>query len=641
MKQGSKVVSYRITYLVIGVLLSLVAGRPARADEPSDKKMFERVMSRLLASDVAAKEYPGKYLWPPRHQIMPDSDKIVNAFASASEAMGAQFDEKANKIRPIVTVTQGMLREIIKGDENSLAVIMGHELAHLCKDHVAGRKGDTAVLFLAFGREQEVEADLNGLRYAIAAGYPYRTGVASAINAMRKQEGITSFEGLSSTHPTWEERLALLDREQPKLWSSMSAFRNGFLFLDLEQYLAAQQCFKAVLAEFPDCYEAWANLGYAELMRYCDGLDTDDVRQYGIGPIAVGGFYARPASLESKVRGIDEKLWKDAVKALNKAIALKPELALPRASLGIAYLVHPEGKQAKKAGQYFKEALDRVERDPEARDDLVIHLSILANAASADLAQGNVEGARKKFEEAGQVRGKLRLSRVLPSLEDALLYNQALVEARSADKENKLKAYQMLGDYLQQASPDSAWWPLGYDHYAKLAKEAGQAAKSRQELAQRKEGARMRLLVSVGSAKDTIHLAQPTKDAAAHLGKCVVELPLFPGSKIARWRSAERGIDLLAKDRVLAIFLTNSKAPPVVLQARGPATKSSELRVGMTQRAAEDLLKNQPAEKGKLAIADPNVEFFFYPDLGLGIRYENHVVKELAIAQVPRLFFAD
>ena len=68
----------------------------------------------------------------------------------------------------------------------------------------------------------------------------------------------------------------------------MSAFQNGFLFLELEQYLAARQCFQAVVAEFPDCYEAWANLGYAQLMQYCDGLDADDLRQFGIGQIVAG-----------------------------------------------------------------------------------------------------------------------------------------------------------------------------------------------------------------------------------------------------------------------------------------------------------------------------------------------------------------
>src|SRR5439155_4829708 len=135
--------------------------------------------------------------------------RIVNAFAPASPVLGASLDESSGKVRPIVMVTEGMLREVIKGDENSLAIIMGHELAHLSKDHVGTQKGDIPLVALAFGREQEIEADLSGLRFALAAGYPYRSGVASAISAMRKQERATSFEGLSQTHPSWTDRLAL------------------------------------------------------------------------------------------------------------------------------------------------------------------------------------------------------------------------------------------------------------------------------------------------------------------------------------------------------------------------------------------------------------------------------------------------
>src|SRR5205807_3711630 len=131
--------------------------------------------------------YPSKYLWPPKQMIMPDSEDIINAFASSSKLHGAAVDDKSGKLRPVVMVTKGMLKHIVKGDENSLAVIMGHELAHLSKDHVGRQKGDVPLLALAFGRDQEIEADLNGLRYAVAAGYPYKKGVAHALTAMRKQ----------------------------------------------------------------------------------------------------------------------------------------------------------------------------------------------------------------------------------------------------------------------------------------------------------------------------------------------------------------------------------------------------------------------------------------------------------------------
>ena len=136
----------------------------------------------------------------------------------------------------------------------------------------------------AWLRDHEIEADLSGMRYALAAGYPCKESITGAFREMKKNTSYTSFEGLHTTHPSWDERLMFLDREQAKLWSAMSAFNNGALFLQLEQYPAAEQCFRAVVKEFPECHEGWANLGYTLLMRYCDALDADDLRHFRIAP---------------------------------------------------------------------------------------------------------------------------------------------------------------------------------------------------------------------------------------------------------------------------------------------------------------------------------------------------------------------
>jgi hypothetical protein len=373
-------------------------------------------------------------------------------------------------------------------------------------------------------------------------------------------------------------------------------------------------------------------------MQYCDGLDADDLRQSGIGPIAAGGFYVRPTSLESKVRGTDEKLWREAVKSLNKAVTLKPELALPRASLGVAYLVDPDGKQAKKASQYFKEALERLDKDSEAKLNPLATAAVWLNSGVADAARGDLAAAKERFQKVDKMLGKGFFSM---ALEDALLYNQALLEAKSPDKDKKRAACSMFETYLIDACPDSTWWPLGYNHYVKLAKETDYKAKPRADLAKRRGPSQMRLLVSVPVGAESITLAEPAREAVARLGKDVVEQPLFPGSKIARWRSSERGIDVLAKDKVLAIFLTSAKAPPVTIRAGGVASKGRELRVGMTEKDAEEILKGQHAEKGKQVVADAKIDFRFFPELGLGVRFEDKRVEELVIAQVPRRSFLE
>ncbi len=66
--------------------------------------------------------------------------------------------------------------------------------------------------------------------------------------------------------------------------------------------------------DFPSCHEGWANLGYARLMLYCDGLTPEILAKKDIGQIVVGGFYRRAEGLVA--RGEDEKLWFDAVGAL-------------------------------------------------------------------------------------------------------------------------------------------------------------------------------------------------------------------------------------------------------------------------------------------------------------------------------------
>lgn len=616
----------------------------ARGDEADDEKLFQKVMNRMLKCDLFVNEYPDKFVYPPKAFIKPKSAKEINAYASAHKAHGAERDEKTGKIRPVVMVTKGLLDQVIRADENSLAVVMGHELAHLTRKHVDGdRKGETALVFLSFGRDQEIEADLDGMRYAVAAGYPYKKGVAKAIQEMRKVSKYSSFEGLNSTHPSWEERLIFLDREQSKIWVAMSAFQNGYVFLEMEQYPSAQQCFKAVVTEFPDCYEAWSNLGYARLMQYCDGMEDADLKRYDIGQIVTGGFYARPDSLESSVRGIDEKLWKDAVSALNRGLTLNPDLILPRAALGVAFLVHPEGRDVKKARKWFGEALDRAEKSDELRKNPAALAALLINAGVADLAASDLGEAGKKLQAAEKLLLAMKERNAQGrSMFNAIFYNQALILARSKSASDKAKAFRMMEEYLDRNSPNSAWWALAFNRYTKLGKEAELTARTRVSFLRKTAPQDLRMITSVTVGKATITLSEPTEDAVGRLGKDAGDpQPLYPDAKIMRWRFPDQGVDLLAKDKVLAIFLTNPKAPVVHLKQIGLSGDADELKVGMSEARAKDLLKEQFTDRNLRTIADAKIAYHFYPEIGLAIRYGNGRVEEIAIAQLPRRMFGE
>ena len=349
------------------ILLSLLTWSAmiaaARAEvTPADHALVDQVAHRLLA---VAKPVAG-YAWPPTIEVDDKEDENAHACNDSK-------DER-DQVRPKIVVNAGLLHRVVQGNANRLAFILGHELGHVVLKHIeqvpcsgsSGRTGEvrTDVVNLVFGREQEIAADAKGMELTLAADYSFKGALGAIRRFIDLDLEYSSFEGLGVNHPSWKDRIALLDKEQAPLWHAMAAFHDGTYFLITEQYGSAERCFRAVTREFPACHEAWANLGYALLMRYCDGLEVDDLRRFDLGQLAVGGFYRRPGTLEAQIRGIDEELWWDAVGALREALRLKPDSVLIKANLGVAYLVRPAGRDVGQAARYLQEAAEAVESDP-------------------------------------------------------------------------------------------------------------------------------------------------------------------------------------------------------------------------------------------------------------------------------------
>jgi tetratricopeptide (TPR) repeat protein len=561
----------------------------------------------------------------------------VNAFATARlEGDGAKA-----QVHPQVVVFRGMLSRVIRdpadpaGDADRLAFILGHELSHVSLGHVTRpRAGQTEFTRLVFSRQQESAADLKGMELALKAGYSFRQG-RTAIDRM-KALGLTysSFEGLGADHPAWNDRLAAMDKEQAGLWRAMAAFEDGVVFLCFEQYASAEVCFGAVLREFPQCPEAWTNLGDAQLMRYCDKLDANDLRGLGVGQPAVGAFYTRPESLEAAVRGVDRTLWQDAVEALQKALQLQPDLVLAQADLGVAFLVAPAGQDAERAARYLRSAAAKAATDPAVNP--LMRATVRVNAGAAELAAGEREAAAKQLAAAEK---ELRDADDLPEAPvtlgavSALLYNRALWLAASPSEAQRREAVKQFEQYLRIAPPASAWWPLAYEHYTKLCRALKQSAETQAELARRGQPD-FRPVTSVKLASGpTIRLGEPVREAVDKLGKGAAA-PVDGGQGLARWRYPEHGIDLLAADRVLAICLKGPKAPAVAIQKMGAGAETHDLRPNVARADLDKTLAGEPYDVRQLE--RPGVDYRFYLGLGLAARLANGRVDELVIAQIPR-----
>jgi predicted Zn-dependent protease len=618
-----------ILVLTISVSITRAADPPA-----SDVEMVNNV-SRLL---LAVTDPPEGMKWPPKFRVV-DSPEI-NAFATAI----LEVEGERPVLQPLVVVFTGLMKKVIvikddpdpAGAPDRLAYVLGHELSHLLLKHILitpEKKKQTDFVRLVFSREQEIAADLKGAELLMKAGFSHSRGMHAVRRMNKAGLGYSSFEGLQASHPSWDDRIALLDKKQGELWKSMSAFNNGNYFLMAEQYPAAEVCFRRVTEEFPKCHEAWANLGYALLMQYCDGLDADDMRQLKLGQMMIGGFYRRPKSLESQVRGMDEKVWKQAVAALEKSEQLVPGQVIVQANLGVAYLVHPSGKpKPAQARKYFEAAASGATRGDAV--DPWMKAAIFLNAGVADLAAGQVDDSDKKFTRSSEVGtkyfgGVVKVGMV-PGLANALSYNRAMVLADSKDEKKRKQAVDSYERYLKAANPGSAWWPIAYDRYAALCKDVGKKPIDKDLLIELAPTT-LRLVTSVKLDTDaTLVLGQPISDAAGKLG---VKIPAVSRTKITRVRFPKYGVDVLATDTILAICLAGPNAPVVPLKAKGGGA-ASPVRLGMTEAELERLLEDEDFDSRRLD--DPNVSYRFYPGLGLGVRIKDKKVAEVVIAQIPR-----
>jgi len=577
--------------------------------------LVNAVWERLLAIVPA----PAGLTWPPQLHLLSDPEmvagkmdpRVPNAFATLYKGT------------PFVCFNKPLLETIIEGNAHRLAFVLGHELSHITLGHVRQAPGGNTILLMTlFTREMELAADRNGIKVALAAGYDFREAMSGPKRFI--ELGMEQPPLWPASHPSWTQRLGLLEKNRASLWNSMGAFNNGVLFLSVEQYGSAERCFGSVVRAFPDCYEGYTNLGYARLMEYCDLLKPEDVAQLGIAHIMIGAFYRRPDSLIEKGRGINAELWKQATSALEQALRLKPDAALAKASLGIAYLVRPEGKDVDRAGRYLNEAAAAVVKD--ASFGAIARAAVLVNLSVAELAAG------KAYLSDAHLGQALRLAGNVPVVRAAVLYNYAEELLQSGKDNQKREASNALYKYLKIASPSSIWWKLGLDKYSRLCSDAGLHCDTEQQI-RAGTNASFRPLPPIPIRPGVqVQLGESIAEVRKQLGPAV-SIPIAKEARLNRYRYPKLGIDIIGGDEVIAISLSSSVSPPIRLQTQGPGGQASTLKVGMTEPQVAQLLGPASVEATVFSAAVP---FRFYPQLGVAARFANGRLAELLVVILPR-----
>jgi tetratricopeptide (TPR) repeat protein len=614
--------------------------------------MVKRAAGKLLYNVTPGHDF---HTWPPEvyvhNQLDENGQPVLNAFAHAcggdiDEGLPVQCGDNEEAPIPHVHITKRILEDLIQGREDRLAFVMGHEIAHITLGHTTKFahqwRATSEVSLYAFGRQQEIGADVEGAKYALAAGYDYETMLNAIYRFIELDMSYSSFEGLGVNHPSWEDRLVFINEQQADLWRAMSTFRTGVSFLAAEQYALAEPLFRKVVQAFPNSYEAHANLGYALLMQYADALESADVEQLGIGHIVVGAFTRRPKSLEPPVRGMNRVLWFQAVSQLNEALRLKPDMAEAKANLGIAYLLNPSGPEAARAGQLLDEAarLALADRGMDPRTKA----AILINAGVADLAAGLLQecqeqlvGAETQINAfANGFRAQTDLN-IHNELVNALRYNAGLLFETRPATQSKQAALDFFYQYLKSTSPTSAWWPLAYRRYQSLGNQLGTSVASASSLSE-SGSRRYRILggvklegggvISLGQSTDEM-LETMNSDAGGRA--LMLSSNLIEDTNLNEYDFLFRGMRVLATQEVLAIVLASDGAA-VDVKESGLGADAKKVVVGMS---AAMLNATLGTDYERRVLVDPDKGYRFYRDLGLAVHVEDGSVRELVITQVP------
>ena len=600
---------------------------------PRHQALAQSVFDQLLAVIDRPEGYDA---WPPRLVIVDD------AFPNAHATFDLKILRKEGRKIPLILLHTGEIEKIAEFDPNALALTLGHELGHHALGHIiSGVDRTTEIMTLVLSRQDELDADLFGMELVLKAGFSFQGAMKNLKNVLRHSNPYCSYEGLSATHPSWSDRIAFLDSSHEALWRSMSAFENGVFFLQAEQYSYAEFCFLRVTEEFPDCYEAWANLGYARVMRYCDALEPKDLEFFDVGQLVVGGFYARPRWLEGLIvsRGVDADLWFDMVGALREALRLKDDLVLAKANLAVAYLLCPKGKDIGRATQLFQEVATALEQNgPDVRNlDPLTRATLLLNSSVAQMGVSN-ERSQEIFAQAEQILNKLVSQNVVDrdssSVFNAMRYNRALSLLESDVKRDRRDAVELLERYLTNMSPALAWWQVAYDRYDALCNELGVEALPQDRFTASNNRTKWRVITGVTLEGDlTIALSESITEIEQLLGAAEVVIPVVQGTNVRQVQYPERGISILASNVINAIVLSGEAAPKIIVRSSGLGSETHEIHIGMSREEFESIVGDDRPMQG---IASAKELFYVYSEIGLAVRFRDGVVEELAIAPLAR-----
>jgi Zn-dependent protease with chaperone function len=314
----------------------------------------QRVGGRIVAS------------WPDRrwvtHEFLVVDDPVLDAWSFP-----------LSPVQHKVYVTTGLLDLIRQRGgaqcDDQLAGVLGHELAHLMREHHLLRHRREEMLGLEatedladwparvlgkWRQEDEFEADKYGAFHVLHAGYRFDGITDFLAQCLRRHGDSAVLAAAPSTaerpHPPLTVRIAALEHERDTIEQAKQLFERGLDLLRAGSWRAAGDCFAEVRKTFWLSPTVVHNLAYTELRRYEDTLTAGPPIPQSVSTSYVAEFRLKGPRI--RIKGPDpgegELLLAEATADFLKACELDRdgEFLPPRLGLACAYLYKGEDAKA-------------------------------------------------------------------------------------------------------------------------------------------------------------------------------------------------------------------------------------------------------------------------------------------------------
>jgi predicted Zn-dependent protease len=542
----------------------------------------------------------------------------VNAYASA------YFDKsKGDKAKPqaSMTVFTGLVTKM--KDLRLVRAVVAHELAHLSKQHLAGRMKAND-LDLIFTRQQEYEADSVGAAVLEKAGYNRKDMIDMLTALGEESKKVPGSIKVMGDHADDARRAAAIDKSNLVL-RSMVSFTNGEAFMDVRNYLKAMKAFDEASQKAPQFYESKYNAALAALLNYYDQLDEavrdswylpdfgpslDQPSSTGKGGALTSGDRANYTLAQERVRKI---LDMDAKRA--ESIELQ----------GLLLVLDPDGTPANiQAGINVLDSALKSSVIDAAR------LRIANNLAVGYQRAGNVNSATELMI------GEQRKSKKYNSFLAVNLGSQELSDKYKADAST---TEAVLYTFLTRSSSAASGYEKALTNYKKLCTKFNLKPREIKE-----KGINLCRVMSITDGSTTYNLLDSVFDLVQILGKAenaskyskeyegLMELVWNKGnfSVITETRAFETEFNL----DVIRITSYNQGA---YLDLRPTDTKVNlnfRISVGMSLEQFSNILDPAGGMSRQLVKMATLEDWLYYPGLNMGVLIKDKKIAGITVVPV-------